>query len=136
MNTSSFTRYAGAVGALAICSACSGGSSGAPANGVLNSDFIGRTASMNAGLSTAARSNASALQRYQTLVPNQAAKSKSKDFEYVISYHGSFAPAGIFNYPKSNSQIGTISEVSGQGARTSSTATARRSSGSLRPSIR
>ncbi|HEY6485747.1 MAG TPA: hypothetical protein VIX83_05140 [Candidatus Cybelea sp.] len=113
MNTTSLIKYAGAAGALAICAACSGGSSVAPSTTVLNGAHIGRTAAVNGRLSTAARPNLNALLRYPTIVPDQAAKSKSKYFEYVISFYGSFA--SIFNYPKSTNQIGTINNVGGQG---------------------
>jgi hypothetical protein len=40
-------------------------------------------------------------------------KLRSKQFEYIINNYGSYA--GIFNYPKSTKQIGTISNVGGQG---------------------
>ncbi len=113
MNMTSLMRYAGAVGALAILSACGGGSSVAPSSPVLSGAHIGRTASVNGRLVTAAHPNLSAMQRYPAIVPDQAAKKKSKYFEYVISFYGSFA--SIFNYPKSNNQIGTINDVGGQG---------------------
>ncbi len=100
MNTTNLTRNAGALAALAIFSACGGGSPVAPSNAV------GR-------LSTAARPNLSGPSRYPTIVPDQAAKAKSKYFEYVINNYGSYA--GIFNYPKSSKQIGTITNVGGQG---------------------
>ena len=113
MNPTSLMKYAGAVAALAICAACSGGSSVAPSNPVLSGAHIGRTASVNGRLVTAAHPNLSALRRYPAIVPDQAAKKKSKYFEYVISFYGSFA--SIFNYPKSKKQIGTINNVGGQG---------------------
>jgi hypothetical protein len=59
---------------------------------------------------TAARMNLSPPPRYATIVPDPPAKSK---FEYVINFYGSYA--GIFDYPKSDKQIGTISNVGGQG---------------------
>ncbi|HEY4434072.1 MAG TPA: hypothetical protein VGM99_06680 [Candidatus Cybelea sp.] len=100
MNTTSLMKNAGALGALAIFSACGAGSPAAPSNAV------GR-------LSTAARPNLSGLSRYPTIASGQAANSKSKYFEYVINDYGSYA--GIFNYPKSKNQIGTIDDVGGQG---------------------
>ncbi|HEY1884059.1 MAG TPA: hypothetical protein VGG51_13570 [Candidatus Cybelea sp.] len=100
MNTTSLTRNAGALAALAIFAACGSGSAVAPSNAV------GRP-------STAARPNLRGLPYSPTVVPDQAAKSKSKYFEYVINNYGSYA--GIFNYPKSTKQIGTIDNVGGQG---------------------
>ena len=113
MNTTGLVKYAGALVALAICSACAGGSTVAPSNAALNVQYIGRTASVNGRLVTAARPNLSKLLRYQTLVPDGTAKRRSKYFEYTINFYGTFA--SIFDYPKSTKQIGTINDVGGQG---------------------
>ncbi len=112
MNAKDFLKYAGALGALAIGSACAGGTTVAPSNAAPNVQYIGRTASVNGRLVTAARPNLSGLPRYPATVPDPAARSRKK-FEYIINFYGTFA--GIFDYPKSNKQIGTIDNVGGQG---------------------
>ena len=121
MNTTGFVKYAGALIALAICSACGalplslskgqGDMVVAPSSAALNSTYVGRTLSVNGRLVTAAHANLSALPGYATMVPNRHAKSKY--FEYIINDYGTFA--GIFDYPKSDKQIGTIDDVGGQG---------------------
>ncbi len=113
MSTTGLVKYAGALVALVICSACAGGSAVAPSNAALNVEYIGRTASVNGRLSTAARPNLSGLPRYQTIVPDLTANSTTKHFEYIINFYGSFA--SIFDYPTSVKQIGTINNVGGQG---------------------
>jgi hypothetical protein len=45
------------------------------------------------------------------MIPDR--RAKSKDFEYIINDYGSYA--SIFDYPKSDQQIGTINNVGGQG---------------------
>ena len=64
---------------------------------------------MNGRLVTAALPNLSP--RYAAIVPDRHAKSKT--FEYIINDYGTYA--GIFDYPKSDQQIGTITNVGGQG---------------------
>jgi hypothetical protein len=117
MNTTGFVKYAGAVVALAICSACGagggGGSAVAPSNAAPNTAYVGRTLSVNGRLVTAARPSLSALLRYPTIAPDRIAQSRTKFFEYTINSYGTFA--GIFDYPKGVSQIGTINNVGGQG---------------------
>ncbi len=112
MNTTGLVKYAGALVSLAICSAC-GGSAVAPSNAALSGayTYIGKTLSVNGRLVTAARPNVSALTRYPTIVPDRRAKSKT--FEYIINDYGTYA--SIFDYPKSDKQIGTITNVGGQG---------------------
>ena len=66
---------------------------------------------MNGRPVTAARLNLSPLPRYATIVPDRHAKSKN--FEYIINDYGTYA--SIFDYPKSDQQIGTINDVGGQG---------------------
>jgi hypothetical protein len=102
-------KYAGAVVALAILSACGGSSAVAPSTATLNGTYIGRTLWVNGRPVTAARLNP--LPRYATIVPDR--HRKSKNFEYIINTYGSFAT--IFDYPKSVQQIGTINNVGGQG---------------------
>jgi hypothetical protein len=102
-------KYAGAVVALAILSACGGSSAVAPSTATLNGTYIGRTLWVNGRPVTAAR--LSPLPRYATILPDR--HRKSKNFEYIINTYGSFAT--IFDYPKSVQQIGTINNVGGQG---------------------
>ena len=113
MNTTGLMKYAGAVAALAICSACAGGSAGAPSNTALNGEYIGGTASANAGLSTAARPNLSGLPHYVKNFPDQAGMLKLMNFDYTINFYGSYA--SIFHYPPDFHQTGTINNVGGQG---------------------
>ena len=113
MNATGLVKYAGALVALAICSACAGGSAVAPSSATLNSQYIGRTLSLHGRLVTAARPSLTGLPRYPTFVPDRAAKANSKYFEYTINFYGTYA--SIFNYPTSNKQIGTINNVGGQG---------------------
>ena len=103
-------KYAGALVALALCSACAAPSAIAPSNAALNAQYIGRTLSVNGRLVTAARANLSALPRYATIVPDR--HKKSKTFEYIDNYYGTYA--SIFDYPKSDQQIGKINGVGGQ----------------------
>ena len=110
MNTTRLVKYAGALGALAIFSACSGGSAVAPSTTALNSAYIGKTLTVNGRPVTAARVNLSPLPSYATILPDRHAKSK---FEYIINDYGTYA--SIFNYPKSDKQIGSINNVGGQG---------------------
>ncbi len=99
MNTTGLAKCAVALVAAAICSAC-GGSAVAPS-----------AAALNDGMPvTAARPNLSALPRYATILPDRV---KSKYFEYIINFYGTYA--SIFDYPKSDHQIGTINDVGGQG---------------------
>jgi len=111
MTTTGFVKYAGALVALAICSACSGAPAIAPSTAALNAAYIGRTLSVNGRLITAAHANLNALPTYATILPDRPAKAKT--YEYVISFYGTYA--SIFDYPKSVKQIGTIENVGGQG---------------------
>ena len=99
MNTTVLMKYVAALVALAICSACGSSSAVAPSTAV------------NGMLVTAAHANLSALRHYVPIVPDRHAKPKI--FEYIINYYDSYA--GIFDYPKSDRQIGTINDVGGQG---------------------
>jgi hypothetical protein len=103
-------KYAAALVALAICSACSTGSTVAPSSAALNIRYVGKTLSVNGRLVTAARAYLGAPPRFATLAPDAVEGRKR---EYVISYYGTYA--SIFDYPKSNAQIGSISDVGGQG---------------------
>ena len=115
MNTTGLVKYAGALVAVAICSACRGALQQAqgdvtvaPSVPTLNATYVGRTLFVNGRPVTAARLNP--LPRYAELVPD---KSKSKKYEYVFNFYGSYA--GIFDYPKSTAMIGQIYGAGGQG---------------------
>jgi hypothetical protein len=101
-------KYASSLVALAICSACGGGSAVAPSTAALNGTYIGRTLYVNGRPVTAAR--LSPMPRYTTIVPDLHAKKK---FEYIFNYYGTYA--SIFDYPKSVQQIGSIQGDGGQG---------------------
>jgi hypothetical protein len=109
MNTTGFVKYAGALIALAILSACGGGSAVAPSAAALSATYVGRTLFVNGRPVTAAR--LSPLPTYATIVPDRHAKSKT--FEYVFNDYGSYA--SIFDYPKSTQEIGMIAGDGGQG---------------------
>jgi hypothetical protein len=103
-------KYAGALVALAICSACGGGSAVAPSSPALSGTYVGRTLYVNGRPVTAARLGGSVLPRFATLVPDLV---KGRRREYVINLYGSFAAE--FNYPKGDTQVGMINNVGGQG---------------------
>ena len=94
--------------AAAILSAC-GGSAVPPSTAGLNVTYVGRTLWVNGRPVTAAR--LSPLPRYATILPDR--RKKAKTYEYVINYYGTYA--SIFDYPKSDNQIGSISGAGGQG---------------------
>ena len=106
-------KYAGALVALAICSACAGGSAVAPSNAALNGAYVGRTAYINGRPVTAARVNLNRLPYYRANVPNVKTDAKAKYFVYTINFYGSFA--SIFHYPTNVNQTGEINDVGGQG---------------------
>ncbi len=109
MKTTGLVKYAGALVALAILSACGGSSAVAPSTAALKGRYIGRTLFLNGRPVTAAR--LSPLPRYAGILPDRRAKSRK--YEYVINDYGSYA--SIFDYPKSDKQIGKIKDVGGQG---------------------
>jgi len=107
MNTPGLLKCGGAVVALVIVSAC-GSSTVAPSGATFTATYVGRTLFVNGRPVTAARLNP--LPRYAELVPD---KSKSKNYEYIINYYGTYA--SIFDYPKSVQPIGQITGAGGQG---------------------
>jgi hypothetical protein len=108
MNTPGLLKCAGAVVALVTVSACGSSPTVAPSAAGLAANYVGRTLFVNGRPVTAERLNP--LPRYAELVPD---KSKSKNYEYVISFYGSYA--SIFDYPKSDAMIGQIAGAGGQG---------------------
>jgi|HubBroStandDraft_2_1064218.scaffolds.fasta_scaffold01757_1 hypothetical protein len=116
MNTTGFVKYAGALVALAILSACGGAlrqaqgdMAVAPSTVAPNGTYVGSTLSANGRPVTAAR--LSPLARYAAILPDRHAKSKT--FEYIFNEYGTYA--SIFDYPKSDQQIGSIGGDGGQG---------------------
>ena len=112
MNTTGLVKYAGALLALAILSACGGSSAVAPSTASLNPTYkyVGKTLFVNGKPVTAARPPG-AMPRYMTMLPDR--HRKGKKFEYVFNYYGTYAT--IFDYPKSTQQIGAIYGDGGQG---------------------
>jgi hypothetical protein len=108
MNTPGLLKCGAAVVALVIVSACGSGSTVAPSAATFSATYVGRTLFVNGRPVTAAR--LSPLPSYATILPDRRSRKK---FEYVIGYYGSYA--GIFDYPKSDAQIGTINGAGGQG---------------------
>jgi hypothetical protein len=86
MNATDLLKSSGTLIALALCSACGGGMPVTTAYPSLN-----------------------ALTRYPTIVPGGSTKSKA--FVYVMNADGT----NIFDYPKSDRQIGLIANVGGGG---------------------
>jgi hypothetical protein len=110
MNATGLVKCAGALVAIAICSACSGGSGVSPSGAAPNVRYVGKTLWLDGRPVTAARANPVAPPRFASLAPDT---STGKKREYVINDYGSYA--AIFDYPKSDSQIGEINDVGGQG---------------------
>ena len=108
MNSTGLVKYAGALLALAILSACGGGSAVAPSTAQRNVRYVGKMLYVNGRPVTAAR--LSPMPRYATMVPDHHGKKK---YEYVFNYYGTYA--SIFDYPKSTQQIGQINGDGGQG---------------------
>jgi hypothetical protein len=107
MNGTGLVKYTVALIAFAICSACAGAV--APSGAALNAAYAGKMLVVNGRPVTAARLGAPP--RYAAMLPDR--HSMSKDFEYIIGVYGSYA--SIFDYPKSDQQIGKINDVGGQG---------------------
>lgn len=115
MTRTGLVMYASGLLALAICSACAGtlrqgDVGGAPPSAARNVHYVGRTLSVNGRLVTAARVNP--FPRYEAAVVSSG-HAESKRYEYVINNYGSYA--GVFDYPKSEKEIGRITDVGGQG---------------------
>jgi hypothetical protein len=117
MNTTGLVKCASAVIALAICSACGGAlrqgqddMAVAPSGASLNAHYVGKTLWLNGRPVTAARASLGPPPRFATLAPDLIAGHKR---EYVLNYYDTYA--SIFNYPKGDSQVGTIDGLGGQG---------------------
>jgi hypothetical protein len=110
MNTTGLAKYALALVALAICSACSGASGVAPSSAAPNVRYVGKTLFINGRPVTAARAYTGAAPRFAMLAPDA---KEGRKREYVINSYGSYA--SVFDYPKGDAQVGTIENVGGQG---------------------
>jgi hypothetical protein len=100
-------KHTGALVALAILSACAGGSTVAPSTASLTGTHVGKMLFVNGRPVTAARLGTAP--RYRQILPDK--HSKSKHFEYVS--YGSYS--AIFDYPKNTKLIGEIAGDAGQG---------------------
>jgi hypothetical protein len=109
MTIPGLVKYAGALLALAMVSACGGASAVAPSPAGQNVRYVGKTLFLNGRPITAAR--LSPLPRYATFVPDR--HHGHKKFEYVFNDYGTYA--SIFDYPKSVQEIGQIYGDGGQG---------------------
>jgi hypothetical protein len=116
MNTPGFAKYASALFALAMLSACGGAlrqaqddMAVAPSAATPRASSVGSTLFVNGRPVTAAR--LSPLPTYATILPDRHVKSNT--FEYVFNDYGTYA--SIFDYPKSDQQIGSIAGDGGQG---------------------
>jgi hypothetical protein len=107
MTTPGLVKLAGALLALAICSACGTGSAIAPSSVGQNVQYVGRTLFVNGRPVTAAR--LSPMPRYATMVPDL----HGTKYEYIFNEYDTYA--SIFDYPKSVKQIGSIPGDGGQG---------------------
>jgi len=111
LNTSGFVKHGGALVALAIVSACGGGSAVAPSSAAVNSfSYVGRTLSVNGRPVTAARPPGS-LPHFEPFLPDLP--KGVKKLEYVFNDYNTYT--SIFDYPKSTKQIGTLEAAGGQG---------------------
>ncbi len=109
MNTTGLVKYAGALLALAICSACGGASAVAPSTATFSVKYVGKMLTVNGRPVTAARVNPTP--RYATmLVPER--HHQAKYYEYINNYYATYA--SIFDYPKSTQMIDTIPGIGGQ----------------------
>lgn len=109
MNTSSLAKYtvglAAAGAMLAACSSGGGSALGPNSVGTSNGMHLGRAVSQNGILITAAHPNLNA-----RVAPDKHHHKKKKADQYIADF--GLGEVLEFNYPKSDSSIGTISGVS------------------------
>ncbi|HEX3670202.1 MAG TPA: hypothetical protein VHT92_00720 [Candidatus Cybelea sp.] len=108
MKPTGLAKYAALV-ALALCSACGGGSPGAVPTAAFNATYVGKMLYINGRPVTAARLGAPL--RYTQIVPEH--HLASKHYEFVFNDYGSYA--AIFHYPKTTKLVGEIAGDGGQG---------------------
>jgi hypothetical protein len=108
VKTTGLVKYGAASVAFAICSACGGGLAVAPSAGAFSVTHVGKMLFVNGRPVTAER--LSPMPRFATIVPERHGQ---KDFEYIFNFYGTYA--SIFDYPKSDQQLGSIYGDGGQG---------------------
>lgn len=113
MSIAGFVKSAAASAVLALCAACAGSTVTPPSGGAFDVKYVNGMASVNGRLVTAARPHSSARSPYAVLAPDRLPDAQVKHFEYIINDYGTYA--SIFDYPKSANQIGSITNVGGQG---------------------
>ena len=100
MNAISLVKYAAVVAALALCSACGGGSAVAPSTAALNGGY------------TAARSDLGVHIVPMLDVPTSPDAKRKPEEQFISNYGNSYAKSstiGVFEYPhRKDAQIGTI----------------------------
>lgn len=108
MKTADLLKYSATLVALAICSACAG-SAGAPSTATLDgARYVGKVLWVDGRPVTAAR--LMPMPRYFDLVPSPMTKPKS--YEYISNNYGTYID--IFDFPKSDQEIGKIEHIGGQ----------------------
>jgi hypothetical protein len=112
MNSSALSKHSAIALGVAVLSACTGGSTNAPAAASPDVTYVGHVAYVKGRPVTAERPHSNAPHNFSSIVPELAPKSSSKYYEYINNYYGSYS--SIFNYPKSHKQIGSIADVGGQ----------------------
>ena len=114
--------------ALAICSACSGAPAIAPSNAAPNVEYFGKALSVNGRLVTAARPNLSARPVSRRLFPTSLRSRTPTSTSSTTT-----VPTPAFStIRRAISRSVRSTKSAAKGARTSSTATGRRPSGSSR----
>lgn len=92
---------------LTVLSACGGSATVAPTTADLNNQYVGTSEVPVMGAHPRMR----AMPRYPVIVPER--KTRGTQYEYIINDYYTYA--SIFDYPKSEAQVGSISDVGGQG---------------------
>lgn len=128
MTPTRLLKYTAALVTLAIWTACAGGSAVAPSNIASNLRYIGRTAFVNGRPVTAARPNLSAVPRYAAIPPDR--RRGDKKFEYVINSTARLPASSTIR--KALIRSVRSMTLAAKAARTSSSAMARKPSGSSR----
>jgi hypothetical protein len=116
VNTLGFVKTLGACVVVAVCSACSGGGNAsfvAPSSVLPGVQYTGGMALVNGRPVTAARPRAGAPANYLETPLGPLTSAGAKNLEYIINNYGSYA--SVFDYPASVEQVGTVTNVGGQG---------------------
>ena len=123
MNTTGFVKYAGALLALAVLSACGGAPALAPSAATLNASYVGRSLLVNGRPVTAVR--LSPLPTYATIVPDRHGSRRPLSTSSTTTRRTPASSTIRRAFRRSGKSMATVVK----GARTSSTATGRRRSG-------